>query len=65
MTARGPQDPTITYLVHRAALIGIVITIALTTGYLLFCGAPDVKKWVISTIHGVRDVWTSWHWRLL
>lgn len=65
MTARGPQDPTIAYLVHRAALLGIVITIALSTGYLLFCGALDLQEWVISAIQGVRDVWTSWHWRLL
>ncbi|HEY6424073.1 MAG TPA: hypothetical protein VIY28_12665 [Pseudonocardiaceae bacterium] len=32
MTARGPQDPTIAYSAHRAALIGIVIMITLSTG---------------------------------
>lgn len=60
----GPQDPTLAYLVHRGALIGIVIAIAISTGYLVFRGAPGMQEWVISAVQGVRDVWTSWHWRL-
>jgi hypothetical protein len=64
VTGRGPQDPTVAYLVHRAALIGIVITVALSTSYLVFRGALDIRQWVITTIQGVRGVWTSWHWSL-
>jgi hypothetical protein len=64
VTAPGPQDPTIAYLVHRSALVGIVITIALSTGYLVFRGAPGIQEWVLSAVQGVRDAWTSWHWRL-
>jgi hypothetical protein len=65
VTAPGPHDPTIAYLVHRGVLIGIVLAIALSTGYLVFRGAPDMQEWVISAIHTVRDEWTSWRWELL
>lgn len=64
MTGRGPQEPTIAYLVHRAVLIGIVITIALSTSYVVFRGAPGLREWVSSAIQGVRNVWASWHWSL-
>lgn len=65
MTTPGPNEPTIGYRVHRGALIGIVITIALSTGYLVFRGETDIQEWVISAIQEVRGVWTSWDWSLL
>ncbi|MGH3533132.1 MAG: hypothetical protein ACRDQG_00240 [Pseudonocardiaceae bacterium] len=65
MTAPGPQDPTITCLVHRGVLIGVVLTIMLSAGYLVFRGAPGLQLWVISAIQAVRDEWTSWHWSVL
>ncbi|MBV8540370.1 MAG: hypothetical protein JO364_17090 [Pseudonocardiales bacterium] len=65
MTAPGPQDPTIAYLAHRGMLIVVVLTIALSTGYLVCRGLPDLRLWVTSAIAAVRDEWTSWHWSLL
>ena len=65
MTAPGPHDPTIAYLVHRGVLIVIVIVITISTGYLVFRGAPDIQEWVTSAIQAVRDEWTSWDWSLL
>ena len=64
MTAPGPQHPTISYLVHRGVLIGIVLTITLSTGYLVLSAAADLQLWVISAIQAVRDEWTSWNWSL-
>lgn len=65
MTAPGPQDPTIAYLVHRGAMIGIVLTNTFSIGCLVFRGAPDLQLWMISVIQAVRDEWTSWDWSLL
>lgn len=65
MTAPGPQDPTIAYRAHRGVLIGIVLTITVSTGYLVFREAPVLQQWVTSTIQAMRDEWTSWHWSLL
>ncbi len=65
MTAPGSDDPIIAYQVHRGALIVIVITMTLLTGYLVFHDAPGMREWVISAIEAVRDKWTSWHWNLL
>ncbi|MDQ3152489.1 MAG: hypothetical protein M3R63_12465 [Actinomycetota bacterium] len=64
MTTPGLQDPTISYLVHRGVLIGIVITIALGFGYLVFQWTPGIQESVISAIQAVRDEWTSWGWEL-
>lgn len=64
MTAPGPHDPPIAYRVHRGVLIGIMLVIALSTGFLVFSGTPDIQTWVISAIQAVRDVWTSWDWSL-
>lgn len=65
MSAPGPQDPTIDYLVHRGALIGLVLVIVLCTGYLVFQVAPGLQQWVLSAIDAVHDEWTSWGWELL
>jgi hypothetical protein len=45
-------------------LIGIVLTITLSTGYLVLSAAADLQLWVISAIQAVRDEWTSWNWSL-
>lgn len=64
MSTPGPDSPTVAYLVHRAGLIIVAITMAFLTGYLVVLIAPGVQQWVISAIHAVRDEWTSWHWSL-
>lgn len=54
----GTQNPTTAYLVHRGALVGVMIMIVLGFGYLLLGWAPGIVEWVISSVSAVRDAFT-------
>lgn len=54
----GTQDPTIAYLVHRGVLVGVMLMILISFGYLLFQWAPEILEWVISSVQAVRNAFT-------
>ena len=43
-------------------LIGIVLVLTLSAGYLVVLAVPDLQLWMVSAIHAVHEEWISWGW---
>jgi hypothetical protein len=65
MNTSGPDRPTTLYVVHRAVLAGIAISITLAAVVLTVLVVPAVGTWVSSAINSLHGTWISWHWSLL
>ncbi|MGQ0778065.1 MAG: hypothetical protein ACT4NY_27250 [Pseudonocardiales bacterium] len=54
----GTSDPIVAYLVHRGVLVGIMVMVVISFGYLLFRWTPEIVDWVTSSIQTVQDAFT-------